>query len=170
MDQKKIGLFLKEMRKEKGLTQSELAEKFYVSDRSVSRWENGNNMPDLSILIELADFYGLDIREILNGERKRENMNSDMKETLEKVSEYTAAEKQELKKRMIGNNLGAIILLFFAFLLQVTGGFGFIAERPCNNMEDFASGVALAILALNALYLSGALEKLAACKKKHMSK
>lgn len=57
MNQKQIGLFLKELRKQKGLTQRQLAEILGVSDRSVSRWESGNNMPDLSILVELADFY-----------------------------------------------------------------------------------------------------------------
>ena len=57
MDQKKIGLFLKELRKEKTLTQSQLAEQLNVSDRTVSRWETGTNLPDLSILVELADFY-----------------------------------------------------------------------------------------------------------------
>lgn len=59
MDQVKIGRFMRELRKEKALTQEQLAEKFGVSNRTVSRWENGNNMPDISILIELADFYGV---------------------------------------------------------------------------------------------------------------
>ena len=62
MDQKKIGLFLKELRKEKELTQSQLAEHLNVSDRTVSRWETGTNLPDLSVLVELADFYDVDIR------------------------------------------------------------------------------------------------------------
>lgn len=62
MDQVKIGSFLRELRKEKALTQEQLAEKFGVSNRTVSRWENGNNMPDISILIELADFYDIDIK------------------------------------------------------------------------------------------------------------
>ena len=66
MDQKKIGLFLKELRKEKELTQSQLAEQLNVSDRTVSRWETGTNLPDLSVLVELADFYDVDIREILS--------------------------------------------------------------------------------------------------------
>ena len=47
MDQMKIGAYLKELRKEKNLTQEQMAEKFGVSQRSVSRWENGNTMPDI---------------------------------------------------------------------------------------------------------------------------
>lgn len=70
MDQKKTGLFLKELRKEKNLTQEQLAEKFNISSRTVSRWETGTNLPDLSILVEIADFYEIDIREIIDGERK----------------------------------------------------------------------------------------------------
>ena len=62
MNQKKIGEFLKQLRKEKGLTQEQLAEQFYVSGRTVSRWETGSNMPDLSVLVELADYYEVDIR------------------------------------------------------------------------------------------------------------
>ena len=93
MDQKKTGLFLKELRKEKNLTQEQLAEKFNISSRSVSRWETGTNLPDLSILVELADFYDIDIREIIDGERKNE-MNNETKETLNKVAEY--AEKNTI--------------------------------------------------------------------------
>ena len=67
MDQIKIGSFLKELRKERNLSQEQLAEKFNISSRSVSRWENGNTMPDISMMIELADFYDIDIRELLRG-------------------------------------------------------------------------------------------------------
>ena len=52
MNQVKIGRFLKELRKKKGLTQEQIAEKFHVSNRTISRWENGNNMPDLDVLMK----------------------------------------------------------------------------------------------------------------------
>lgn len=57
MDTKKIGQFLKFLRRENGFTQEELAEKLNVSSRTVSRWETGANMPDLSILMEIAELY-----------------------------------------------------------------------------------------------------------------
>ena len=88
MNQIKIGEFLKELRKEKGLTQEQLAEQFNISRRSVSRWETGSNMPDLSMLITLAEYYDVDVREIIDGKRKSENMNEEVKETLEKVASY----------------------------------------------------------------------------------
>lgn len=87
MNQKKTGEFLKSLRKEKGLTQEQLAEHFYVSARTVSRWETGSNMPSLDMLIELADFYDADIREIIGGERKSESMDNETKDTLKKVED-----------------------------------------------------------------------------------
>lgn len=102
MYQKKIGLFLKELRKEKELTQSQLAEQLNVSDRTVSRWETGTNLPDLSVLVELADFYDVDIREIIDGERKSENMNVEMKDTLMKAAQYATEDKHMQMKKLTG--------------------------------------------------------------------
>lgn len=85
MDQKKIGTFLKDLRKEKALTQEQLAERFNVSSRTVSRWETGSNAPDLGTLIELADFYGVDVREIMDGERKGTVMDRETKDILKKL-------------------------------------------------------------------------------------
>ena len=67
MDQKKIGQFLKTLRKEKNITQEVLAETLNVSSRTISRWETGNNMPDISLLIELSQFYHVSISEIIDG-------------------------------------------------------------------------------------------------------
>ena len=97
MDQIRIGSFLKELRKEKALTQEQLAEHFGVSGRTVSRWENGNNMPDISILVEIADFYDVDIRELIDGERKSETMNGEMKDTLVKVADYSETTNKKKK-------------------------------------------------------------------------
>ena len=97
MDTKKIGAFLKQCRKEKNLTQEQLAEKFGVSSRTVSRWETGSNMPDLSILVELADYYDMDLKELLDGERSQP-MNQEMRETLDKVADYEEWVKQKALK------------------------------------------------------------------------
>ena len=115
MDQKKTGLFLRELRKEKEFTQEQLAEQFNVSSRTVSRWETGTNMPDLSVLVELSDFYQVDIKEIIDGERKSETMNEETREILVKVAEYTEKEKkmQHYKMRKI---IGGILIGFGAFL------------------------------------------------------
>ena len=65
----KIGAFLSELRKEKNLTQNELGEKIGVTNKTVSRWENGNYLPPVEMLQILSKFYDVSINEILNGER-----------------------------------------------------------------------------------------------------
>ena len=72
MDQEKIGKFIAECRKNKKLTQSELAEKLGVTDRSIGNWENGRNMPDLSLFKPLCDELGITINELINGEMIQE--------------------------------------------------------------------------------------------------
>ncbi len=115
MNQQKIGEFLKHLRKDKGLTQEQLAEHFYVSSRTVSRWETGSNMPDVEMLIELADFYDVDIREIIDGERKGENMNKELKDTLLKVADYSDTQKQKAERA--GNNAFGITFIICAITI-----------------------------------------------------
>lgn len=119
MDMKKIGSFLKILRKEKGLTQEQLAEKLGVAGRTVSRWETASNMPDLSILIQLADFYDVQIDEILDGERKNQSTTNGLKETLTKVANYNEAEK--IRKLKIANcsYLLTLFVCFISLLLQL---------------------------------------------------
>ena len=119
MNQAKIGSFLKELRKEKNLTQEQLAEEFNVASRTVSRWENGNNMPDLSILVELADFYDVDIRELIDGERKSENMTEEMKDTLVKVADYSETEKENIIKKLYGSIIGAALIFLALWIIPI---------------------------------------------------
>ena len=162
MNQQRTGEFLKHLRKSKGMTQEQLAEQFSVSSRTVSRWETGNNMPDLDILIELADFYDVDIREIIDGKRKSENMNSETKETLLKVAEYADAEKRKLKAKMLNMSIGTFIFLVI-FCLSHTGIFNCLPIEPNEYVNDFLRGFSLGIsivcLGLNILYLCGFLDK-----------
>jgi transcriptional regulator with XRE-family HTH domain len=113
MDQIKIGAFLKELRKEKDLTQEQLAEKLNVSGRTVSRWETGSNMPDISLLIEIADFYDVSIPEIVNGERKGENMNQEIRDTAVKMAEYSQNEVKFEKQKVIS----CLMSLFGIFII-----------------------------------------------------
>ena len=121
MEQKRIGRLLKELRKEKGITQEQFAEKFNVSSRTVSRWENGNNMPDLDILIEISDYYGIDLREIFKGERKSDTMDKETKETVLESVDYAnmIAKKNYNKVRII---IGGVILLLVYYCLALGDG------------------------------------------------
>lgn len=69
MDQIKIGAFIAACRKEQKLTQAQLAEKLNITDRAVSKWENGKSMPDSSIMLELCEILGIKVNELLSGER-----------------------------------------------------------------------------------------------------
>lgn len=69
MDYKKIGLFIAGRRKAKGLTQAKLAEKLYVSEKTVSKWENGNGLPETAILTNLCEILEVGLNELLSGEK-----------------------------------------------------------------------------------------------------
>ncbi len=89
---------MKQLRNEKRITQEQLAEILGVSGRTVSRWETGTNLPDLSILMQISEYYDVEIKEILNGKKKSENMDSELKETLLKVADYNELERRRAAK------------------------------------------------------------------------
>ena len=81
----KFGLFVTELRKEKNLTQKDLAEKLYVSDKTVSKWERGLSMPNVVLLIPIADILDVTVTELLRGEKIDTQKNIDTKEVEELV-------------------------------------------------------------------------------------
>ena len=128
MDQMKIGSFLKELRKEKGMTQEQLAEQLNTSNRSVSRWETGSTMPDLSMLIMLSEYYDVDVRGIIDGKRKSENMNEEVKYTLKNVVNYT--EMQNAKSMRAGILTMSAVFAVLVLICVVKG----IAPAPLVSM------------------------------------
>ena len=158
MDQKKIGSFLRELRKEKQLTQEQLAERFGVTNRSVSRWETGSNMPDLSILVELADFYDVDIRDIIDGERKGEDMNKEEKERLQLVADYAETEKNTLLMRLR--------IFSIVGLISLIAGLTMMVISRDNNLPVYdylmgtLMGVAIGALLVAVFYSTGVLENM----------
>jgi transcriptional regulator with XRE-family HTH domain len=167
MDLMKTGAFLKELRKEKNITQEQLAEKMGVSRRTVSRWETGSNMPDIDILMDISDFYEVDLREILDGERKDEQMDKEMKETVLKVAEY----ESEAKKR---NSIVVIIYSSFGILALIANVFMNMAEMPDTFMTGFLKGItagaAFVAMGLAIAYATGTLTKLYLFKKRLFAK
>ena len=141
MDPVKCGNYLKTLRKEKGLTQEQLAEMLGVSNRSVSRWETGANLPDIDIIIILSEYYDVDIRDILDGEnrtaehhaaeRSNEKMLAEEKEVIVKAVEYGSEKERGLSRRVffavIAGVAALAISLFAAFkLLNNAKGSGVI--------------------------------------------
>ncbi len=167
MDTKKIGKFLKELRNEKSMTQEQLAEHLYVSGRTVSRWETGTNLPDIAILIELADFYDVDIREILDGERKEQNMEKEREETIAKVAEYSQEENRKLIKGGKRLFILGFILSLANFLIE---RFDLQGEGFWYNLADFIrgfnDGIVLAIMIIGLLYTTNRLEKMRETKQR----
>ncbi len=151
MNQEKIGRFLKELRKQKGLTQEQIAEKFNVSNRTISRWENGYNMPDIDILIEISDYYEVDLREILNGERKSENMDKEMKETVLQAVDYTNTEMERYHKRVRLCNGIALFLVLVYTLVKDTSLYD---DATVMTGLDILQGIAVGMLFIGLLFSS----------------
>ena len=158
MDQIKIGTFLKLLRKEKNLTQEQLAEQLGVSTRTVSRWENGNNMPDISLLSEIAEFYDVSIPELIYGERKSENMREEAKEVAETMSDYAKAEKETLVKSIRNMSLIGLMALIIYMVLGRTS----VYDR--NNLFRYVYGISEALIYVTVLmfplYTTGLLSKI----------
>ena len=163
MDQKKIGKFLKELRKEKGITQEEFAEMLNVSGRTVSRWETGTNMPDISLLVDIAEIFDVSISEIINGERKSEIMEKEVKVTVLSLSDYAEAINKKIKGRLLVLTVIAIVGMIAFVAIESTG-----LDTPGSIYEKIASaglGLDFGMLIVLAMYLSGLLGKIKARRK-----
>ena len=167
MDVMKIGRFLQELRKDKGLTQEQLAEKTGVARRTVSRWETGTNMPDLDILIELSDLYEVDLREILSGERKSEKMNEELKETVLQVADYSNDEKVRLLRRMHWLFIAGLIG-FAAFL--VINLLHLENTAPYEAIGSFGLGIAFGMIILGVIFTGRSAEKIRQFKMRLLRK
>lgn len=140
MNQKKVGLFLKTLRKEKNITQEVLAEALNVSSRTVSRWETGSNIPDISLLVELSEFYQISIPEIINGERKSEKMNQETKDTAIKMAEYSKNELNAEKRKII-----SILLLIFGVFIIISALAIFPNESSWGSIYAIIGGIIFTI-------------------------
>ena len=118
MDQKKIGIFLKELRKEKKLTQEQAADRLGVSGRTISRWETGAYMPDISLLVDIAEMYDVDVRDIIDGERKDINMNSEVKDVAIKMAGYSNMQTESIKKWIKTMSVSLLIVSVFLVIME----------------------------------------------------
>ena len=146
MDTQKIGHFLKKLRKESGMSQEQLGERLGVSNKTVSRWETGNYMPPVDMLIELADFYEVDIREILDGERKNMCLDKEQKEAYIKLADYSKYKEKKLLRKLLAIITIGIVAwgVSFSFLLCFVNsakGAGFILI--CETIALLLYGVGM---------------------------
>lgn len=117
MDQIKIGKFIAQCRKEKALTQMQLAEKLGITDRAVSKWENGKAMPDSSIMLELCGILGITVNDLLTGEVTEMTNYKDSyeKNLLDMVRQKEEADKKMLSLEILIGVFSMIILFAFVF-------------------------------------------------------
>ena len=122
MNHKKIGAFIKALRKEKNLTQAQLAEILGVSNRTVSRWETGSNIPDLDMLIILAEYFDVEIKELIDGERIKGPEIYTEPENLQAAACYSKdREKSLIRKIYFACFYGIVsLIIFFVFSFKIT--------------------------------------------------
>lgn len=167
MDQKKIGRFLKELRKEKQLTQEALSEILGVSGRSISRWENGVSMPDLDLVIELANYYDVSIDEILDGERNNEMIDKKNEQMILRVADYENNGKERFSRRICALFVLAIVAMIVYAVIESKGlASTGVYEKIASGSLGFVSG----ILVVGVLYTSGYLTKIKALKRRILGK
>lgn len=117
MNQEKTGSFIAELRKEKGLTQAQLAERFGLSNKTVSKWEI---LPDASIMIDLCDFLGITVNELLSGERIRvEDYMEKAEETIASVVRISQEEKVAALKEIRNRGLYSIVIGMILFVAAI---------------------------------------------------
>lgn len=136
MNQMRIGKFIAKCRKDKKMTQSELAEKLGVTDKSIGNWENGRNMPDLSLFKPLCDELGITINELLSGEKiKKEEYQEKLEENIINTIDYSTK-----KINIIRNNLG-IALLILGILISFTAMTMFETESSWGSIYSVIGAI-----------------------------
>ena len=156
MDQVKIGNFIATLRKEKKMTQKELAETIGVSDKAISKWENGKGMPELSMLMPLCQVLQINVNELLSGERLSDDSFS-MK--AEENIMNLIREKEENRKQTKRDTLGAVLVLGLTLCAMVIAvewtlvtNFGLSGIYETRNyLFDLASLVPILITTVLAL-------------------
>ncbi len=167
MDQRKIGMFLKALRREKQLTQEQLSEILGVTNRSVSRWENGVNMPDFDLVIEISHYFGVSIDELLDGERRMEMVDRKTEERLLKVADYESAGKQNFSRRICWLFMLAIAAFVVYGVLDIME---LTKTGIYEGIASFALGLVFGALVCGALYTSRYMAGIRAFKQRLLYK
>jgi len=150
MDQIKTGAFIAELRKEKSLTQKELAEKLSISDKTVSKWETGKGLPEVSLMLPLCKMLEISVNELLTGERL---VDSDYKQKAEENIMDLMKEKEESKRK--------ILLSVIASVVAIIGGVTPIMCAGYLEMETWARVLLIAsgvFVMASGIFIAAALE------------
>lgn len=167
MDLVKIGKFIASLRKDKNLTQEELAEKLYVTDRAVSKWERGLSLPDAGNMLDLCNILGITVNELLNGEK------IDMKDYEKKTEDLLLemAKQEEVKNKKLLADMWVIMitaLLFYAGIITIAATT--LEQGPVLGIIICASTALLVIVAFYGfkLEVEAGYYECNKCHHKHM--
>lgn len=152
MGQKQIGEFIQQLRKEKGLTQKELADQINVSDKTISKWENGNSTPDTTLLSGLCEVLGISVNELLSCEKLPPEEYS--KKAEENIMTLLQEKEKDKKRSTVGYIIGGCLIITGLLL-----NFGFL---PTNLtwLIDLPSLLLPAIYCIGVIFLCGKKDKL----------
>lgn len=161
MDQVKIGSFIAQIRKEKGMTQKELAGAIGVSDKTVSKWECGNGMPELSMLMPLCELLKVNVNELLSGERlSHDNYSRKAEENIMSLMQEKEDSKKQHKRSIWGTLFMFILTILtvyvvIGFTLFLGLGDSFLQEGYgyLNQLPVAVQMLAVAVLTLTAVRL-----------------
>lgn len=146
MNQERIGKFIMKCRKEKKITQSDLANKLGVSDRAISNWENGRNMPDLSLFRPLCEELNISINDLLSGERVNpEKYQETFEENMVNTIDYTNKKMTQNKK------IVALILIGFGLFIVFSAMTIFPSESSWGCIYSLF-GTLLSIIGINFIF------------------
>lgn len=155
MDTKKIGIFLKELRNEKGMTQEQLGEKIGVSNKTISRWETGKYMPPVEYLNMLSDIYNISINEILGGERASgDEFTKIAEENITVTLKGLEKNYQTFKKKMMCILAVTTVLTIIILILL-----------PMNTVKD----VIVMVLVIAVAFIANTLNLIALATKQEIS-
>lgn len=129
MNQEDIGKFIADCRKKKKITQSELAEKLGITDRAISNWENGKNMPDLSLFKPLCEILDITINELLSGEKlSKENYQEKLEENIVNTIDYST------KKINKYSGVISLIIIIFGLFISLSAIMIFPSESSWSSI------------------------------------
>lgn len=136
MDQEKIGKFIANCRKEKNITQQELAEKLGVSDRTIGNWENGRNMPDFSLFKPLCQELDITLNDLMSGEKvKEKEYQEKLEENIINTINYT---NKKIENR---NNFIGLLFISFGILISVTAIAIFPSESSWGSIYSILGAI-----------------------------
>ena len=148
MDPEKFGAFVALCRKEKNMTQLELAQKLKVTDKAVSRWERGKGFPDISLLVPLSEALDITVLELMNSEKREERMEDFSEENIkDMVTSVAEIEKKNRREDHLITWIAVPVALITAFLTRFTGHGSLLAGLILGGIAALAVvGLVLFIL------------------------